>query len=262
MDERILVTGGRGVLGRPVVERLLAAGHDRVRTTSRRPRPDERGPEWVTADLRTGQGVDAAVAEVGTIIHCAGFKSRKAEVETTGTLVRAALRAEQPPHLVYISIVGIGRIPLGYYRGKLEAEQLIEASGLPFTILRATQFHELVRVMMAVLAKAPVMLVPAVGIQPVDVGEVADRLVELALGEPAGRVPDIGGPQPRDARDLARSYLRATGRRRPVLGVRLPGRIFRALRQGDNMAAGAPFGRRGFEDYLAACADPGSTAYH
>jgi uncharacterized protein YbjT (DUF2867 family) len=261
MDERILVTGGTGVLGRPVVARLLATGHEGVRAMSRRPRPADGGPEWATADLQSGQGVDAAVAGVGTIIHCAGFKGRKAEIETVGTLIRSALRAEKAPHLVYISIVGIDRIPLGYYRGKLEAERLIEASGLPFTILRATQFHELVRLMLAVLAKAPVMLVPAVSIQPVDVGEVADRLVELALDRPAGRVADIGGPQARDARDLARAYLRASGRRRPVLGVRLPGRIFRALRQGDNMAAGQPFGRRGFEDHLATCADPGDLSY-
>lgn len=261
MDERILVTGGTGVLGRPVVGRLLAAGHAEVRAMSRRPRPADGGVEWVAADLRTGQGVEAAVAGVGTIVHCAGFTGRKAEVETVRTLVRAALRSPTPPHLVYISIVGIDRIRLGYYLGKLEAERLIEDSGLPFTILRATQFHDLVRVVLAVSAKAPVMLVPAVRFQPIEVGEVADRLVELALGKPAGRVPDIGGPQAGDARELARSYLRATGRRRRILAVRLPGRAFRALAQGANLTPGPPFGRRTFEDYLTALPDPSATSY-
>ena len=265
MGERILVTGGTGVLGRPVVERLVAGGHSGVRAMSRSPRAGtagaDGGVEWVVADLRSGQGVAEAVAGVGTIVHCAGFTRRAAEVETVRTLVDAALRADVPPHLVYISIVGIDRIPMGYYLGKLEAERLIEESGLPYTILRATQFHDLVRVWLAVTARLPVMLVPAIGFQSIDVGEVADRLVELALGEPAGRVPDIGGPEPHGIRDLARTYLRATGRRRWIVTVPLPGKAMRGFRQGANLTPGQPFGRRSFEDYLAERPDPGATSY-
>jgi uncharacterized protein YbjT (DUF2867 family) len=96
---------------------------------------------------------------------------------------------------VYVSIVGVDRIPYGYYRAKLATETVVEESGLPWTILRATQFHDLIRRIAGVLAKSPVVPVPAgVRFQPVDVHEVAARVVELATGTPAGRVDDMGGP--------------------------------------------------------------------
>ena len=131
-------------------------------------------------------------------------------------LVEAAAATEPAPHLLYVSIVGVDRVPFGYYRAKLAAEEVFAGSGLPHTILRATQFHDLVRTVLAWAARAPVLLVPAMPDQPVDAGEVADRLVALAAGEPRGRVPDLGGPEVRDFRELAATYLRATGRRRPV----------------------------------------------
>lgn len=261
MGERILVTGGTGMLGRLVVERLLDAGRE-VRVMSRRPQPahDSARYEWATADLRSGQGAGEAVAGATVIVHCATAFGRRPEAQVARTLVEAAKRADQP-HLVYVSIVGVDRVPLGYYQGKLTAERLIEDSGLPYTILRATQFHDLIRAVFATAAKAPVIPVPDLRFQSVDVGEVAARLTELALGEPAGRAPDFAGPQVRDARDLARTYLRATGRRRPILPVRWPGTAFRAYRQGAHLAPGHAAGEITFEEYLAAHPDPRSVSY-
>lgn len=237
------MTGGTGTLGRPVVRYLREAGRD-VRVLSRRP-----GAEVATGDLRTGEGVDAAVAGVTTIVHCATTLGRH-DVATTRTLVEAARRAGVP-HLVYVSIVGVDRVPMPYYRAKLEAEQVVADSGLPWTILRATQFHELIATMWQVQRFLPVTLTPAgVRVQPIAAAEVAARLAELAGGEPAGRVPDLGGPEVRDAADLARAYLRSVGRRRPVLPLRLPGKAFHGYREGGHLTPAHADGRRTFEEWL------------
>jgi uncharacterized protein YbjT (DUF2867 family) len=217
----ILVTGGTGTLGRQVVSRLREAGRE-VRVLSRRAHSSEDGLGFVTGDLATGAGLPAAVLGAGTIVHCAS--NRKGDAQATRNLVRAAAQAT-PAHLVYISIVGIDRFPRAYFKSKLEAEGVIAGSGLPWTILRATQFYDLIYSGAARLAKLPVIPVPAgFLVQPVDSGEVAARLADLTLAEPAGRVPDMAGPQVLSFADLIRTYLRATGRRpRPVVPIWTPG---------------------------------------
>ncbi|POX55987.1 nucleoside-diphosphate sugar epimerase [Streptomyces sp. Ru71] len=239
----ILVTGGTGTLGRLVAERLRADGHE-VRVLSRSTRP-------YAVDLRQGgPALDAAVQGVDTIVHCAS-SPRGGDEQAAGHLIAAARRAGVG-HLVYISIVGVDRVPFGYYRSKLAVERLVEESGLGWTILRATQFHDLVVQLLQTLAKSPVMLVPAgVSDQPIEVAEVADRLAELALGAPAGRVADMGGPEVRTFESLARSYLRVTGRRRALARVRLWGAAYRAFRSGGHLAPERAVGKGGFEDYLA-----------
>ena len=218
----ILVTGGTGTLGRQVAARLQEAGRE-VRILSRRV-----GDGLVTGDLATGQGLPEAVQHVGTIVHCAS--NRTGDAQATRNLVQAAARAgaqagESQPHLVYISIVGVDRFPRGYFKAKLAAERMVAGSGLPWTTLRATQFYELIAKGATRLAKLPVILVPAgFVVQPVDSGEVAARLAELAQHEPSGRVPDLAGPQVLSFADLVRTYLRVTGRRpRPVVPVWTPG---------------------------------------
>src|SRR5690554_5733783 len=144
---RVLVTGGTGILGTELRPRLDAAGYA-VRIMSRRaPQPGEdAGVEWAQADINTGDGLPAAVRDVDTIIHAAsaGFgDSYRADVQGTRRLLEAA-REAGVGHFIYISIVGIDRIDYEYYRHKLEAEKLIEQSGMPFSILRAPQFHALV----------------------------------------------------------------------------------------------------------------------
>jgi len=215
----ILITGGTGTLGRAVTE-ALPKSHP-VRVLSRR----------TGADLVTGRGLKEAVAGAETIIHLASTRRGATDVTATEHLVDAA---SQVKHLVFISIVGVDRVPIGYYRGKLAAERVV--AKVPNTILRATQFHDLVHTILAGAARLPLMPVPAIRIQPVDVRDVAARLVELALGEPRGRVDDFGGPEVRDLRDLAHEYLAETGRRRVLVPIRLPGKVFRAYRDGGHLA--------------------------
>jgi uncharacterized protein YbjT (DUF2867 family) len=238
---RTLVTGGTGTVGRIVVNRLLTEGAD-VRVLSRGRRRRHTDVEHVTGDVRTGAGLDAAVTGVDTIVHC---------VDPAQHLVAAAKRAGSP-HLVYISIVGVDRVPFAYYRRKLADERALAASGLPWTVLRATQFHDLLAVMLRMLSKPPVMALPAGwSFQPVDVREVGSRLAELALTEPSGRAPDFAGPQVRAIDDLARSYLSMVGKRRPIVPIWLPGKVFRAYRAGGHLAPEHAGGTITFEEYLA-----------
>jgi uncharacterized protein YbjT (DUF2867 family) len=253
----ILVTGGTGTLGRRLVPRLQNAGCD-VRVLTRHSRADADGVRFLTGDLETGAGIEPAVDEVVTIVHLAG--SSKGDEDKTRNLVRAASRAGAP-HLVYISVVGADRIPIasavdrtmfGYFRSKLASERVVAGSGLPWTTLRATQFHDLVLMVARALAKLPVVPVPAGSrFQPVDTDEVAARLVELTLGEPAGLVPDLAGPHVYSAAELIRGYLRATHRRRPILPVWLPGRAAHAVRAGATLAPEHAVGKRTWEEFLA-----------
>jgi len=257
MTSPLLITGGTGTLGRLVVPRLRDAGCN-VRVLSRRSHESGDGVEFVIGDLATGEGLEAAVDGIGTIVHCAG--TAKGDEDKARNLVRAASRAGAQ-HLVYISVVGADRIPVvsgvdrtmfGYFAAKRAAEKVVADSGLPWTTLRATQFHDLVLTLAQQLAKLPVMPVPAgVRYQPVDAGEVAARLVELSLGKPSGLVPDIGGPRVYELTELVRSYLRASHRHRLLMPVRLPGKAARAVRAGANLAPERAVGHRTWEDFLA-----------
>src|SRR5215211_6558479 len=256
MTSSILVTGGTGTLGSLVVRRLWDAGCD-VRVLSRRSREAKDGIEFVTGDLATGEGIQPAVEGAGIIVHCAG--SPRGDEDKARNLVRAASRAGVA-HLVYISVVGADRIPIGsrvdramfgYFGSKLAAELIVADSGLPFTTLRATQFHDLILTVAQQMAKLPVIPAPAgFRIQPVDADEVAARLTELALGKPAGLVPDMGGPQVYDAAELFRGYLRATHRHRLIVPLPLPGKAARAFRTGANLALEQTVGHRSWEEFL------------
>src|SRR5215211_6287721 len=234
-NDRILVTGGTGTLGRLVVARLQDASCT-VRVLSRRSQETRDGIEFVTADLATGEGIEAAVEGAEIIVHCAG--SSKGDEDKALNLVRAASRAGAR-HLGYISVVGADRIPVvsrvdramfGYFASKLAAERAVADSGLPWTTLRATQFHDLILTVARQMARLPVIPVPSgFRVQPVEADEVAARLVELTLGEPAGLVADMGGPRVYGAAELLRGYLRATQRLRPIVPVRLPGMAARVF---------------------------------
>lgn len=250
MTSPILVTGGTGTLGRSVVARLRDAGSE-IRVLSRSRSGEEGGIQYVTGDLVTGAGVQAAIEAVGTIVHCAS--SRKGDADATRNLVQAAVKAGSP-HLVYISIVGVDRVTWGYTKTKLDSEHIVEESGLPWTILRATQFFGLFLSGARVLGRLPVVPVPAgFKVQPIDPIEVAARLAELALAEPAGRVADLGGPQVLSFKDVIRIYLRVKGRRRWIVALWMPG--LGAVRAGallpvQQPGRDQPTGHRTWEEFL------------
>jgi len=245
----MLVTGGTGTLGRQVVPLVQKAGW-KVRVLSRHAQDRGDGVEYVAADLLQGDGLDAALQAVDVVVHLAG--GPKGDDVGTRNLVRAAERAGVR-HLVHISVTAVDQLPLTYFKSKLGAEQAVRDSSVPWTVVRAAQFHDFAFKTVQALAKLPVMPVPGgVRLQPVDARDVAERLVELALGEPAGLVPDLVGPKVYSLGELAHDYLRATGKHRLSMPIRVPGKAGKVYRAGGNLTlTSATIGTRTWEDFLA-----------
>ncbi|MDX3661920.1 SDR family oxidoreductase [Streptomyces sp. ID05-26A] len=230
---KIVVTGGTGVLGRHVVPLLRAAGAE-VAVLSRR------------GDIACDLLGEVPAIEADVVVHLAG--GQKGDDVATRNLL-AACRGVR--HLVFISVIGADTVPLAWLRTKLACEKAVEASGIPFTILRAAQFHDLTLTMVRGLAKLPVVPVPGMRLQPVDTRDVAFRLVELALGQPAGRVADLAGPEVHEMRQLVRDYLTTAGKRRLTVPVRLPGKAGKAYRGGLNLTLDGDRGTRTWDEFLA-----------
>ncbi|KUH86927.1 MULTISPECIES: NAD(P)H-binding protein [unclassified Mycobacterium] len=249
MSRTVLVTGATGTLGHRVVPEAVGAGHP-VRALSRKSHVGYTGVNWAQADLVSGTGLDEAVDGVHVVVNCATQPTGDKDVTAMRNLVEAAQRAGVA-HIVHVSIVGIDLIPLPYYRAKLRAEQVLEASGVGHTVLRATQFHDLIGAMFAVQRYSPVLwALRGVRFQPISTTDVAARLVELIDAEPAGRAPDIGGPAVHTHKELARMYLTAHRGRRRAVAAPLPGHIAAALRSGANLVPRNPVGTVGFAEFL------------
>ena len=251
---RVLITGGTGALGREVAPRLAQAGYT-VRVMSRRAAPAEGAPtEWAQAQIETGEGLAEAVAGVDAIVHAASSpfrRTRWVDVEGTRRLLEAA-KAAGVSHFVYISIVGIDRIPLPYYKHKLAAERLIEESGVPYSILRAPQFFTLMNDIIGNLLRFPVGVYPAgFKFQPIDPGEVAERIAQQVEAGAGGRLPEIAGPEVRTAGELARAWLKARGKRRLLLPLPLFGKVAAGYRAGYNCAPDSKYGRITWAEWLS-----------
>lgn len=244
---RIAVAGGTGLVGRYVVAELRAAGHDPVLLT-----------RSAGADVITGDGLDAALDGTTALIdvtNTTAMSSRKSVAfftAGTGNLLAAGRRAGVQHHVV-LSIVGTGRPGMGsgYNAGKVAQEALVRDSGMPFSIMRATQFHQFIPELLDRIP-GPVLVVPRMRIQPVAACEVAAVLAALAAGPPAGMAPEMAGPEPAELAGLAHQLSRARGSRRPVLPVRLPGAAGRAMAEGGMLPAGPGLrGTQTFADWLA-----------
>ncbi|MFG1880893.1 SDR family oxidoreductase [Micromonospora sp. NPDC049102] len=248
---RVLVTGAGGHLGSAVLSRLRDDGMA-VRATSRRPRTGS-GVEWVVVDLASGDGLVEAVTGVDAVLHLASSpRGRTHQVDVLGTrrLVVAAGTAGVR-HLVYVSIVGVDRVPFAYYRHKLAAEQVVAAGPVPWSVLRATQFPEFLDNLLASSARlGPVLGDRAVLAQPVDPDEVAARLAARLAAGPLGGIEEFGGPQVLRFDEAVRTWREARGSRRPLLPIRIPGRLGRELRAGGLLTEALPRGVRTWGDHL------------
>lgn len=270
---RVLLTGATGVLGSELRPRLLEAGHE-VRAASRSP-PDQAGDgeaddgdspiEWVEMDLEAGTGIRTATADVDVVVHAASDARgdhEAVDVEGTRRLLDAA-EALDVENFVYVSIVGIDAISYSYYEHKLEAERAIESSSVPSTVVRITQFYPFVAALLAAVRRLPVWPLPtAFRLQPIDTGEAAAAVVERARPEPAGRVPDVGGPEVLTVRELAEAYREALGLRRPIVRLPLPGAVASAFRAGEATRPDRDVGTRTWREWLdARDGVPGADAY-
>jgi uncharacterized protein YbjT (DUF2867 family) len=241
----ILVTGGTGALGRLVVERLRTASHE-VRVLSRRP-----GRGTHVGDLTSGTGIAEAARGAEVIVHAASdtFRFGRGDVTQTEHLLEQARAAR---HLLYVSIVGIDQIPFAYYKRKLECERRIATSGIPYTLLRATQFHELIAEVLHRAGRLPIAPLPLdFRFQTVAADEVAERAAELAVGEPAGGRLNFGGPEVQTLAQMAAGWRSVLGRPRRLVRLPLPGTVARAFRAGLNTCPGEGAGRQTWTEYVS-----------
>ena len=242
---KVLVTGGAGRLGNKVVKELTETGYS-VRIMGRKRQPTNllSATEWAQADLETGQGITDAVAGIDVIVHAASspFKhTQQIDVDGTRLLLEQA-RVAGVAHVIYISIVGIDRIPYHYYRAKLAAEELVKNSGIPWSLLRATQFHYLVDLSFQATTKVPlVTLLPTdLQCQSIAESEVASRLCEIVVAGPSGRLADLGGPEVLTTGEMARTWLMLREMHRSVLPLHLPGKVAQGFRRGYNTCPDQP----------------------
>jgi uncharacterized protein YbjT (DUF2867 family) len=250
---RVAVVGGTGVLGKPLAAGL-AARSDEVRVLSRTaPKRLPDGASHRSVDLTSGEGLAEALTGVEVVVDASNSSPRNAGpvlVEGTKRLLEAGAAAGVRHH-VGVSIVGCDRVPIAYYKVKVEQEEAIAGGEVPWSLLRATQFHGLLAWGFAQAARFRVLPTGKARIQPVEVGVVAVRLAEVAHGEPAGRVPDLAGPEVQTLGELARAWRKVDGRR--LLPLRLPtiGKAGRPLGEGAICNPDAAAGGPTFEQWLA-----------
>jgi uncharacterized protein YbjT (DUF2867 family) len=228
---RIAVIGGTGVVGHHTVQALRRAGHDTVVVARAR-----------GVDVLTGEGLDDALAGVDAVIDVSNVQAPDAQAAqhffaaATRNLLAAEQRA-QVRHHVLLSIVGVDRLEgNAHYAGKRLQEALVSSGPVPFTIQRATQFHEFAGQVVGWTHVGQVATVPPLLVQPVAAADVGDVLAEIAAGAPRGRATDLAGPEPQDLVDMARRTLSARGEairpvpswRTGVFGVEAAGEVLLA----------------------------------
>jgi len=247
----VAVVGGTGTVGSLVVADLLGRG-ERVAVLSRNPAKVPAGAEHRRVDLTSGEGLDLALDGVGAVVDAANSQKGAKEtlVEGTRRLAAAGARAGVANH-VTISIVGIDKVAMSYYETKLAQEEALAASEVPWTLLRATQFHQLVDQAFATAARFGVRPTGKALVQPIDPAVVAGRLADAALTAPAGRLPDIGGPRVQTLGELSAAWAAARGKHRLPLRVPAVGKMGKALAAGGLCDERAAAPGEDFAEWLA-----------
>lgn len=243
---RIVVAGATGAVGHRVVEAARGRGHETTALSRSNGHDLAAGGPALSAALA---GADAVI-DVTSVVTQSSRTSEEFFGAVTGHLLRAEEDAGVPHHLA-LSIVGSDAAPFGYYAGKQVQEQLVSRGRIPWTILRATQFHEFARQLHERFSAGPFTVVPTMTSQPVAAREVAERLVLLAETGPSGRPADLCGPETLRMKDMVRDYAAAIGSRGPIIEVPLPGGFGKAMRDGTILCGpDADRGRQTFSQWI------------
>jgi uncharacterized protein YbjT (DUF2867 family) len=208
---KIVVIGGTGLIGSKTVAILRQGGHEVIAAS-----PNS------SVNTLTGEGLKEAVAGAQVVIDLANSPSFEDKAvleffETAGHNLLAAEAAAGVRHHVALSIVGTDRSDNGYFRAKVAQEKLIEASGVPYTIIRATQFMEFLRGIADSAADGKTVRLPPVLFQPIAADDVAAIVAETALAPPRNGIVEIAGPERAPFNEIVASYLKAVGDPRQVV---------------------------------------------
>jgi uncharacterized protein YbjT (DUF2867 family) len=208
---KILVIGGTGLIGSKVVEKLMQKGHEAI-----------AGAPSTGVNTITGEGVKQAVAGAQVVIDLANAPSFEDKAvleffETSGRNLLAAEVATGVRHHIALSIVGIDRSDNGYFRAKVAQEKLIKTSGIPYTIIRSTQFLEFLGGIAASSAHGNMVRLPPCLFQPIAAEDVATVAADVALAAPRNGIVEIAGPERARFDEIVARYLNAVGDPREVV---------------------------------------------
>lgn len=259
---KILVVGGSGVLGSSVVATLqreqvdfLSGSRTPIKSDSYGAVSQSANVPWKRIDLATGEGLLQALEGVDTVFHLASAPTKigneSFEVVATRNLLKG-LNQSDVKHLIYSSIVGVDTIQYSYYRAKRSAELLIQESHIPYTILRATQFHNLLDFVIGKLLSLPIGFIPRqLNVQPIHVDTVTAELYRLAQVGPQQIIVNLGGPKVYDVGTMAQLWMKARHVSKSVIPIPTVGSLMKSLAKGENTcpdkkAIGSP----DWEEYL------------
>jgi uncharacterized protein YbjT (DUF2867 family) len=247
---RILVTGSTGQLGSALLNQLKVSDY-KVKITSRR-KPDGIGHfEWVYSDLLSGEGLDEAVKDVEVIIHAATSPIKNSRLIEVSGLEKFLSKLQDIKQFIYPSIVGIEEIPLKYYKLKYEGEELLKNSSIPYTIVRATQFHGFVENLFLSKPIFKRYVIPGnIKFQSVDAGEFANHLIDLINKGPQGRTDDFAGPDIMTSREMAELKIKIKNETNKVFSFSVPGKLYKSFVDGKNTNFNQKKGKITFEEYL------------
>ncbi len=249
---KVAVAGGTGTLGAPLVAELARRGEQVLALSRTEPGGLPAGAAHRRVDLGADDGLAEALSGVEILVDAANTAPNRGEelVAITRRLLDAAAEAGVR-HFVGVSIVGCDRVPMPYYKAKVEQEKAIAAGRVPWSLLRASQFHDLLDWAFGAAARRRVLPTGGARLQPVDVRIVAARLADAAQAEPGGRLPDVAGPEVRTLSELARAWRAADGRRLLPLRIPMVGKIGRPLREAALCDPAGAAGGPTFEEWLA-----------
>src|SRR5438445_266110 len=209
---KIVIIGGSGLIGKKLVKNLRQRGHEVVAAS----------PSSGVNTL-TGEGLAEALVGASVVFDVANSPSFEDKAvleffETSGRNLLAAEAAAGVGHHIALSVVGTDRLlASGYFRAKMAQENLIKASAIPYTIVRATQFFEFVGAIAQSATDGQAVRLPPSVMQPIVSDDVAAVVAEAALAEPLNGTVDLAGPEPIRQDELVRQFLNATGDARTVI---------------------------------------------
>ena len=248
----ILITGGTGTLGKEIIKQLIGAAQINVISTKAGVR-FAQGVNVIEADITDFNSLQTVVGAADVIVHCASNPADAERVDLDGTRnILAAINKKQFKHFIYVSIAGVDKSQYPYYVVKREVEKIIEAEGIPFTILRATQFHDFVLYrMIKPFDNAQGLTIPAgLKFQSIDITEVAGKVRQLVEVGPNNEIITIGGPEILTIEEMAAVYLDMSGRAGSFKTEMMPGERFDMLRSGINLCGDNRFGKITWRQHL------------
>lgn len=202
---KIVVIGGTGLVGAALTNKLLASGHDVL------PASPSSGVNTIT-----GEGLDVALTGAEVIVDVSNSPQKEDDAvleffETSGRNLLAAEHRVGSPHHVLLSVVGADHLQQsGYFRAKLVQEDLVKKSGLPYSIVRSTQFFEFLNFIAASAASVDSIQLPPVLFQPIALSDAVHELTDIILGPPINGTIEIGGPEKENLAELVQRYLSLT----------------------------------------------------